>query len=321
MERDVRGIVETNASSVALVTSHVRFRPDSQTELTEPVKMSAVVVRADGYLVTVEGGVERADPIFVEIPGRAKLTAKFVAADPVSGLAVLKVEAEDLDAAEWDEEDSVPGSAAVLLGNAFGLQGSCGVGWIAGRGRSVRVEERELRDMLQVSVPVAPGEAGGLVVGSSGRAIGLIHSVFSPEGDGLSGGWLEWLRAGMLGPAGAANSGATFAIPARIVRLVADRLIRDGAVRRGWIGITAGPGSGEGCEVRKVQSNGPAEQAGLRRGDVIVSYDGRRVEGVEDLSWSVMREESVRRVRVRYLREGREHEAELEVQVRTSDGK
>ncbi|MHC4608683.1 MAG: S1C family serine protease, partial [Planctomycetota bacterium] len=304
--------------SVALVTAEWRVDIDKTRYFSEQVVFSAVVYSEDGYLVTVRGGVVKAESIKVDLPGKGKLPAKVVGTDRETGLAVLKVEAAGLVPAKlaWKEQIR-QGGFAIAVGNAFGLKGTSSVGFISGVDRTIYIGERHMEDMLQISTPFAPGDSGGFVADARGSLIGIAYSVYQPDKETTTANVLQLMRKGGKSASGPSHT-VSFAVPAHVVRFVAGRIIKYGKMRRGFLGVNAGPGSdGKGCVLSRVERGGPAHKAGLRRRDVLVSFNGKPLEDVNDLRWIVARMVEPKKVKVEYVRMGRKRQTEVTVEIKS----
>jgi serine protease Do len=261
---------------------------------------SAVVITPDGFLLTsahvVEGSTRPGRASFVD--GR-ELRFEVVGSDPHSDLAVLRADAADLVPAELgDAERLRVGQLVVAIGNPNGFAGSVTAGVISALGRSLPTGSGRIVDnVIQTDAALNPGNSGGALVNSSAQVVGINTAV---AGVGLG------LAVPINGP----------------IRRIIGALMRDGRVRRAYIGIAGGPrplpphararlGRKAGVEVVDVVEGSPAERAGLRPEDLIVELDGRPIERVDDVQ-AVMSDEAIgRRVPVALVRGERFLELEL----------
>ena len=263
IEKEIQAVLKRVQPTVVLVESRKKVKLRGIATFQRIIRLSGVVYSKEGHVITMLGGIAGAEEIDVELPGKGKFRAKLIGGDRVSGLAVLKIEAGTLTPAELAPSEALrPGKYAITVGNAYGLKGSWSLGHLTGTGRKIRVERRDFNDMLQISAQVAPGDSGGFVADSRGRLLGIIHSVFPVEAEGATEfRWEEHIP-------GSAYV-LTFAVRAEVVRFVADSIIRDGKVRRGYMGITVLPldettrtqlniPKGQGCLVRRVRRRGYA---------------------------------------------------------------
>ena len=264
---------------------------------------SGVVITPDGFTLTSAHVVARTEgrgrASFVD--GR-ELEFEVVGSDPLSDLAVLRVDARDLVPAELgDAERLRVGQLVVAIGNPHGFTGSVTAGVVSALGRSLPTRSganvRVVDNVIQTDAALNPGNSGGALVDGRGRVVGINTAV---AGVGL----------GLAVPINAAT------------RRIIGALMSEGRFRRAYLGIAGGPrplppklarelGRKSGIEVVEVVEGGPAAQAGLRPEDLIVELDGSPIEGMDELQRVVVSELIGRAVRAKVVREGREHELEL----------
>ncbi len=229
---------------------------------------SGVIVSGDGFILTNNHVVSGADKLTVVLGEKKSLPAKVVGTDPQSDLAVVKVEAKDLPAASIGDSDGVKvGQWVIAVGNPFQLMHTVTAGIISAKGRS-DVGLATYEDFFQTDASINPGNSGGALADLDGNVIGINTAIESPSGG---------------------NIGIGFAIPINMARTVMNELISKGKVRRGYLGLTpqdidedlakAMKLSGtSGALVADVAPGGPAEKAGIRSGDTIVGFEGKKVE-------------------------------------------
>jgi S1-C subfamily serine protease len=264
---------------------------------------SGVVITPDGFTLTSAHVVARTEgrgrASFVD--GR-ELEFEVVGSDPLSDLAVLRVDARDLAPAELgDAERLRVGQLVVAIGNPHGFTGSVTAGVVSALGRSLPTRSganvRVVDNVIQTDAALNPGNSGGALADGRGRVVGINTAV--------AGVWL-----GLAVPINAAT------------RRIIGALMSEGRFRRAYLGIAGGPrplppklarelGRKSGIEVVEVVEGGPAAQAGLRPEDLIVELDGSPIEGMDELQRVVVSELIGRAVRAKVVREGREHELEL----------
>jgi serine protease Do len=232
---------------------------------------SGVIVSTDGYILTNEHVVHGANEIKVTLPDKRSFKGVLKASDRLSDIAIVKINATGLPAAQLGNSETLPiGSFVIAVGNPYGFQHTVTMGVLSARGRTIPADGKEFRDLLQTDAAINPGNSGGPLVDLSGRVVG-INTAILPDAQGMG-----------------------FAIPINEARIVMNDLLTQGKVVRPYIGIVMQPVTdqianylnmpkAEGVLVRQVVDNSPAALAGLQRGDVIVSVDGSRVSDPETL--------------------------------------
>jgi S1-C subfamily serine protease len=264
---------------------------------------SGVALTLDGFLLTsahvVAGPGRRGRAAFTD--GR-EIQFEVMGSDPLSDLAVLRAEGDDLVAAPLGEAERLRvGQLVVAIGNPHGFAGSVTAGVVSALGRSLPARSRRtvriIDNVIQTDAALNPGSSGGALADSSGHVVGINTAV---AGIGL----------GLAVPINAAT------------RRVVGALMTDGRVRRAYIGIAGGPrplppgaravhGARTGVEVVEVVAGSPADRAGLRPEDLIVELDGEAITGVDDLQRLMVAELIGTAVEVRLIRNGRPRTLEL----------
>ncbi len=252
---------------------------------------SGVIIRGDGYILTNNHVVENAIRIDVVLQDGRHLPATVVGTDTATDLAVVRVSARGLPAADWGDSDAARvGEWVVAIGAPFGLDYTVTAGVLSATGRGIGANEIE--DYLQTDASINPGNSGGPLVNLHGQILG-INTMIIGRGSGIG-----------------------FAIPSSMAHLVADQLIQNGVVRRAYVGVgfqeltpeLAGhfraPG-GHGALVNHVEAGGPAERAGLEEGDIILSVGNVTVREGRDLLREVIRRPVGANVQLSVLRNGR----------------
>jgi serine protease Do len=267
---------------------------------------SGVIVDAAGYIVTNYHVVEQAGSIRVSLSDGRNIQARVVGFDPMTDLALLKIDAHSLIAAEWGDSDELAVGALVwAVGSPFGLQSTTTFGILSGKHRAGMGAGEVYQDFLQTDAAVNPGNSGGPLVDVRGKIVGINTAIV-----------------------GEAFQGVSFAIPSRVAKHVVERLKVAGRVARGWLGVELRPVSDEDMVnanlpdtqgawiVRCHDDHGltsPARQAGIQAGDVIIRWNDRIVTKPEELIRAVGETEVYSTAVVVIRREGQQ--LTLEVQV------
>jgi len=269
-----------------------------------------VVVDPSGYIVTNNHVVEGATQITVTLSDRREFAAKVIGTDPKTDLAVIKIEAKDLPALKWAEYEKLQAGDLVLaFGSPFGLSSTVTLGIISALGRG-NVGIADYEDFIQTDAAINPGNSGGALVNMNGDLIGINTAIFSRTGG---------------------SEGIGFAIPSSIALDIVESLQKTGKVVRGWMGVAIQeitpalaksfklPEQRKGVLVSDVNENGPSYEAGIKRGDVVVAFNGKDVQSVSQLRNLVARTMVGRDAQVKILRDGKEQTLNVKVAERPSD--
>jgi len=225
---------------------------------------SGVIVDAkNGYVMTNAHVVKDAREVLVTLKDNRRLPAKLVGADPGTDIAVVKVDPRNLVDVKFGDSDALQvGDFVIAIGNPFGLGQTATSGIVSALGRSgLSVEGYE--HFIQTDASINPGNSGGALVNLKGELVGI--------------------NTAIIGPAGG-NVGIGFAVPVVMAHAVMEQLVKFGEVRRGRLGISmTDVVGGEGATIAEVQADSPASKAGLRKGDVVVGFNGRPVRGAAEL--------------------------------------
>ncbi|MFN6992567.1 MAG: S1C family serine protease [Aquincola tertiaricarbonis] len=223
---------------------------------------SGVIVAAQGFILTNNHVVEGADEIAVMLPGGKVAEARVVGTDPETDLAVLRVEAKGLQPITFADPASVQiGDIVLAVGDPFGVGQTVTQGIVSATGRN-RLGINTFENFIQTDAAINPGNSGGALVDTSGHLVGINTAIYSRSGG---------------------SQGIGFAIPVSLARQVMEQIIATGRVSRGWLGVSARDvihettGAAAGAALVAVQRGGPAERAGLRAGDTVMSINGKEI--------------------------------------------
>ena len=271
---------------------------------------SGVIFDANGFIVTNNHVVEGATQITVTLSDRREFSAKVVGTDPKTDLAVIKIEAKDLPSMKWAEYEKLQvGDLVLAVGSPFGLSSTVTLGIISALGRG-NVGIADYEDFIQTDAAINPGNSGGALVNMNGDLIGINTAIFSRTGG---------------------SEGIGFAIPSSIALDIVDSLQKTGKVVRGWMGVAIQeitpalaksfklPEQRKGVLISDVNENGPSHAAGVKRGDVVVAFNGKEVQSVSQLRNLVARTMVGKDAQVKVLREGKEQLIAVKVAERPSD--
>jgi Do/DeqQ family serine protease len=253
---------------------------------------SGFVLSKDGYILTNEHVVSGAEQIKVRLTDQRVFPGKVIGVDPKTDVAVLKIETEDPlpNVVLGDSDHLKVGQWALAIGNPFGLDSTLTVGVISATGRTdVGIEDYE--NFIQTDASINPGNSGGPLLNIYGEVVGINTAIV------------------------ASGQGIGFAIPINLARQIADQLISTGEVTRGWLGVSIQPLDADlaqsfgldratGALVTRVLPDTPAANAGLQRGDVLLSFNGKPVRSVKELQLLVASSALDKDIPLEVLREG-----------------
>lgn len=246
------------------------FEPDDESEARS--LGSGFIIGSDGYILTNNHVVEKADEILVRLSDRRELVAKLIGTDKRSDLALLKIEASDLPVVKVGKDKEIKvGEWVMAIGSPFGFDHSVTVGVVSALGRSLPRESYV--PFIQTDVAINPGNSGGPLFNLDGEVIGINSQIYS-----RTGGFM----------------GLSFAIPMEVALDVVAQLKDKGYVARGWLGVliqdvtrelaeSFGMKQPAGALVAKVLKDGPAAKAGIKVGDVVLEFAGKAIHTSSDL--------------------------------------
>ena len=260
---------------------------------------SGVIVSQEGYILTNNHVVDNATKIQVELSDRRVVDAKVVGTDPASDLAVIKIESKGLPVVPMGDSSAMRvGDIVLAVGNPLGVGQTVTAGIVSAKGRSTSVGDGSYEDFLQTDAPINQGNSGGALVNTNGELVGINSQILSPSGG---------------------NIGIGFAVPSNMAKNVMEQLIANGRVHRGRLGVTVqgvtndlaaglGLSKAEGALISDVTDGGAADKAGLKRGDVILSYQGRPVIDTNSLRNNIAATKPGTTVELQVMRDGKTSE-------------
>ena len=256
---------------------------------------SGFIIDEKGILVTNNHVIEGAEDIVVQVNGEKKFKATVIGADPLSDIAVLKIESKEkfLPVRFGDSDKARIGDWVIAIGNPFGLGGTVTSGIISARNRSIGLSRYE--DYIQTDASINSGNSGGPLFDMNGNVIGINTAILGRSG----------------------NVGIGFSIPSNSAKIVIDQLIEFGETKRGWLGVRIQDVTKEIAEVEKldeprgalvasVAPNSPSEKAGVKGGDIILEFNGERIGQMKELPIIVARTEVGKKVKVKIWRNKKE---------------
>ncbi|MEM0158326.1 MAG: trypsin-like peptidase domain-containing protein [Thermoplasmataceae archaeon] len=266
-QNEVSEVTRRSRSSVVAVRNIRETGYFGGEEGAEQGAGSGMIVSSSGYLVTNSHVVRDASEILVTLPESGETEARIIGVDPLTDVAILKVQGNDLPPLEFTStEDLRVGQFVFAIGNALGLPGdpTVSMGIISALGRPLPWADFIFEGLIQTDAAINPGNSGGPLLTFSGKVAGM-NTAMVPFAQGIG-----------------------FAIPADTIRRVMEQILDNGKVIRPWLGISGASiqprtSARGGVAVVRVTISGPAYRAGIRPGDVIISADGRKVSSMRDL--------------------------------------
>jgi len=243
-------------------------QPSPQPKFRQLAQGSGFIISSDGYILTNNHLVGKAEKIMVKLTDGREFEAKLIGTDPESDVAVVKIDANDLAFLELADSDTIEvGEWVLAIGNPFGLSHTVTAGIVSATGRS-GVGIATYEDYIQTDAAINPGNSGGPLINLDGKVIGINTAIISQSGG---------------------NMGIGFAIPINMAKSIYDQLVESGTVDRGFLGVSIqdltpelaasfGLKDIKGVLIPEIIEGSAAEKAGLKQGDIIVELDGQPVE-------------------------------------------
>lgn len=263
-----------------------------------------------GYIVTNNHVVQDATKMTVVMTDGRELNATLVGTDPKTDLAVIKVDGGGNlpKALTWGASNNArPGDSVFAIGAPFGLGNTVTAGIVSARGRDIRSGQYD--DYIQIDAPINPGNSGGPLFDATGAVIGVNSAIYSPTGG---------------------NVGVGFSIPSEQAKGIVQQIIQTGSVQRGWLGVGIGQvtpdiaaslnlPAAKGALVNSVTDGSPAAKAGLKEGDIIMSFGDKAVDHVQDLTRAVADTKAGTTRDMKIIRDGRQQTVKVNIAALKDD--
>lgn len=292
------------------------FGPESQIPESMPQIEggSGFVISGDGYIMTNNHVVADADKIDIAFSDGRKMKGKVIGTDPTTDLAIIKVDGKDLATAALGNSDELEiGEMVMAIGNPLGLQGTVTAGIVSAIGRDIGILRQagnyRIENFIQTDAAINPGNSGGPLVNLKGEVVGINSAIATTN---------------------ERYQGYGFAIPINLAKAVAEDIIKIGHVRRAYVGIGMNPltetmakalglEKAEGVLIQKVDEDGPAESAGIKEGDVILSIDGKDIKAPNEVQTLVARKHPGDVITFKIFRDGKTLEKKITLKQRKDD--
>jgi serine protease Do len=281
-----------------------RFFGDAPRQFKATSLGSGFIINRDGYILTNNHVVQNATDISVKLGDGREFKAKLIGRDPKTDIALIKIDASNLPVVPFGDSDKLEvGEPVMAIGNPFGFNQTVTTGIVSAKGRFIG--EGPYDNFIQTDAAINRGNSGGPLINTNGEAVGINTAIFSPTGGSI---------------------GIGFAIPINMAKELLPQLKERGSVTRGWLGVAIqqvtpelaksfGLKQPEGALVSDVVEGSPAEHAGVKQGDVIVEFDGKRVKSSTELPHLVAGTAVGKEVVVKVIRDG----AELPLRVKVGE--
>ncbi len=264
---------------------------------------SGVIVTQDGYVLTNNHVIAGAKTVTVTLPDKREFKGQIVGSDPKSDIAVVKIDGTQLPTIPWGDSGRLQvGEYVLAVGNPFGLNSTVTLGIVSALGRG-HMGITQYEDFIQTDAAINPGNSGGALVNTRGELIGINTAIFSQTGG---------------------YQGVGFAVSTGMSKPIYESLVKTGKVVRGFLGIgiqdlnhdlakSFGVKGSNGAVVTDVKEEGPADKAGIKQGDVILSFQGAPIEDSVTLQRAVTRSAVGTKVSVKVMRDGQEKDLSVTI--------
>ena len=265
-----------------------------QRKVYRPIQGSGFIVSKKGYILTNNHMVQDAESISVTLLDGRQLGAKLIGTDPDTEIAVIKVDADNLDVLDLADSDSLEvGEWVLAIGNPFGLSHTVTAGIVSAKGRSNVIDELKYEDFIQTDAAINPGNSGGPLLNLDGKVVGINTAIVGPGG----------------------NIGIGLAIPSNMARFVYDHLVAGEPLVRAVLGIyirplnpdlaeSLGVKQNKGVVVSEVSEDSAAEKAGLKRYDVIVEFNSKAVTNANGFRNKIAMSKPGTKIKLGIIRDG-----------------
>jgi serine protease Do len=278
-------------------------RPEGPQEHRGTGQGSGVIISPDGYILTNNHVIDGARTVTITLPDKREFPGKIVGTDPKTDLAVVKVDGQNLPSVSWGDATKLQvGEYVLAVGNPFGLNSTVTLGIVSALGRG-HMGITQYEDFIQTDAAINPGNSGGALVNTKGELVGINTAIFSQTGG---------------------YQGVGFAVPTSMSKPIYESLVKNGKVVRGFLGVSIqdlthdlaksfGIKDGKGALISDIGDESPADQAGLKQGDIVTTYQGSPIEDAVALQREVTKTAVGTKVTVQVVRDG--HEKQLTVTI------
>ncbi len=261
---------------------------------------SGVIMNANGYILTNQHVISNADRIIITLKDGSTYEAQLVGSDMLTDLAVLKIEATNLPTAMINNKrQSQVGDVVLAIGNPYNLGQTVSQGIISATGR-IGLSPYMRQNFLQTDASINQGNSGGALINTLGELVGI--------------NTLSLNKSSPTTTQEGIPEGISFAIPVELASKIMNKLIRDGRVIRGFIGIEPAINRMQGVMIYQVQKQGPADLAGLQQGDILINVNGQQVTSIMEVMDQIAEIPPGTTIDVTILRDNQEHKVSVTIE-------